>query len=122
MAFLWLFLFLRGLCAFAEGTDMKSYPSLFFNDEEMVYFYKNKKVPCSQNDLILLGILYYDKSSWSLWINDKIIHPDNVQELEGFHIEKVAPDEVEFSRLSDEGKEGENFTLQPYRGHSRKKN
>lgn len=114
MIFLCFLIFLRSLCAFAEDADRKSYPSLFFKDEEIVHFYKNKKAPCSQNDLTLLAILYYDNNHWTLWINDKVIRPDNIQELGGVHIKKVSADEVELSKLSEKGEHLETVTLQPY--------
>ena len=114
MIFLCFLVFLGSLCAFAEDTDRKPYPSLFFKDEEIVHFYKNQKVPYSQNDLTLLAILYYDANHWTLWINDKIIRPDNIQELEGFHIKKVFPHKVELSKLSEEGEHLETITLRPY--------
>lgn len=114
MIFLCFLVFLRGLCAFAEDADRKSYSSLFFKDEEIAHFYKNEKAPYSQNDLTLLAILYYDATHWALWINDKVIRPDNVQELEGFHIEKVSLQEVTLTHPSPEGKELETLTLRPY--------
>lgn len=89
-----------------------TYPSLFFKDEEIARLHESNQETCEA--LSLSSILYYDESHWCLWINDKIIRPENAEELMEFQIEKVSPDEVEFSQRSAEGKISEIFTLRPY--------
>lgn len=109
MAFLWVLALFKNVCAFGAAH---TYPSLFFKDEEVARLHESNQETCGA--LSLSAILYYDESHWSLWINDKIICPENAQEMEGFHIKKVSPHEVEFSHLSTEGEILETFTLRPY--------
>jgi|GEM_PF-3695226 len=112
MIFLCFLVFLRGLCAFAEDADTNLYPSLFFTDEEIARGHeKNQKTWGTPS---LSAILYHDEDHWAVWINDKIIRPDNVQEVEEFHIENVSLQDVIVSRPSPEGEGVETLTLRPY--------
>ncbi len=112
MGFLWVWIFFENACAFAEMMNAPPYPSLFFKDDEIARLHESNQETCGA--LSLSAILYYDENHWSAWINDKIIRPDNTQDLEGFHIEKISPDEVEFSQRSAEGEILETFSLRPY--------
>jgi len=115
MGFLYFLVFLcfyGNSFAFAEMANAHTYPSLFFDDEEIARLHESNQATCGT--LSLSAILYYDENHWCLWINDKVIRPENVEELMEFRIEKVSPDEVEFSQRSAEGEISETFILRPH--------
>lgn len=64
--------------------------SLFFSENEVKLIKEglvNTKTQ-SQN-LSLTSLIYYDDNHWSLWLNKKLFHPENIHELEGYELKKV---------------------------------
>lgn len=99
--------FISLLFLWGSGEPLFAHPSLFFTQEEIDSL-------SGQEDgfktLHLSAIVYLDKDHWSLWINDKVIRPQNKHALSGFKIEEVTPFEVKFSKTDS----SESFILKPY--------
>jgi hypothetical protein len=81
----------------SSSEILLAHPSLFFTQEEIDSLSTQDNEPEKLN---LSAIVYLDKDHWSLWINDKVIRPENRDELPGFTIEEVTPFEVRLSSPS----------------------
>lgn len=100
-------------------NNVCAYPSLFFTQDEMSLIQENRTFEDS-GKLLLLAIVYCDRHHWSLWINHKIIRPENSSEIEGFQIEEVKPFEVTFSWYPQDSKLKKTFTLRPHQAFIRR--
>lgn len=66
--------------------------SLFFSESEVVLIKENlTNSKASSQKLSLTSLIYYDDSHWSLWLNKKLFHSENIHELEGYELKKVTP-------------------------------
>lgn len=66
--------------------------SLFFSENEVALIKENlTDSKASSQNLSLTSLIYYNDSHWSLWLNKKLFHPDNIHELEGYDLKKVTP-------------------------------
>lgn len=64
--------------------------SLFFSESEVALIKENlTNSKASSQNLSLTSLIYYDESHWSLWLNKKLFHPENIHELEGYELKKV---------------------------------
>jgi len=64
--------------------------SLFFSENEIALIKENlADTKTSSQNLSLTSLIYYDDSHWSLWLNKKLFHPENIHELEGYELKKV---------------------------------
>jgi len=99
--------------AFVWKIELYAYPSLLLTQEEISSIQESQTCFKDSKRLFLQAIVYFDKDHWCLWINHKIIRPENRDELEDFHIESVEPFEVTFSWFPIDSKEQERFTLRP---------
>ena len=64
--------------------------SLFFSENEVALIKENlADTKASSQNLSLTSLIYYDDSHWSLWLNKKLFHPENIHELEGYELKKV---------------------------------
>ena len=72
--------------------------SLFFSENEIALIKENlvDSKAYSQN-LSLTSLIYYDDNHWSLWLNKKLFHPENIHELENYELKKVTPTGAHFS-------------------------
>ena len=94
--------------------------SLFFTEREVHLIHQNispqnelKKDISNSGDLYLSAIVYVDESHWSLCLNNRIIRSDGLHQIDGFHIEEVAPLKVKFSWLPPHSALPLSFTLHP---------
>lgn len=66
--------------------------SLFFSENEIALIKENlADTKASPQNLSLTSLIYYDDSHWSLWLNKKLFHPDNIHELKDYDLKKVTP-------------------------------
>ncbi|MDK3160045.1 hypothetical protein QPK87_26285 [Kamptonema cortianum] len=64
--------------------------SLFFSENEVALIKENlTNSKASSQNLSLTSLIYYDDSHWSLWLNKKLFHPENINELEDYELKKV---------------------------------
>lgn len=99
--------FLSFLFLWGSGEPLFAHPSLFFTQEEIQSLNNQGN---ELKKLNLSAIVYIDKNHWSLWINNKVIRPENRHDLSGVKIEEVTPFEVKFSKTDS----SESFILKPY--------
>jgi len=97
-----------------------AHPSLLFSEKEINLIHENfsgykelETETSNSGDLYLSGIIYVDTKNWSLLLNDRVIRPDNVDQLIEFHIERVTPQMIKCSWLSDNFLSLVKFTLRP---------
>lgn len=88
--------------------------SLFFKEEEISHIQEDKHDVLRCEEIKLFAILYTNDQHWSLWINDKVIRPENRHDLGEVCIKKVTPDEVTFSYTSSKDADVKTFTLRPH--------
>ena len=109
-----------------KGNILSAHPSLFFTKEEVNHIREcfSSKENSNLRDsgrLSLSALMYFDEGHWSLWVNDKIINPENSHEIKDFHLEKVTPREVEFSWTPPDSSTPIKFTLHPYQTYMARK-
>ena len=100
-----------------KGNILSAHPSLFFTNDEIGHIRKclaGKEVLGNMSQLFLSGIVFLDEEHWSLWVNNKIIRPENRHEIEGFYLEQVRPKGVKFSWIPSGTSNQILFTLHPY--------
>ncbi len=110
--------FLMSVFFFLWEDKLFSHPSLLFSESEVSSIRKNlsQSPPLSKNsdNLNLLAIVYFDENHWCVWVNHKIIRPENSHDIDGFRLEKVTPHEATFSWLPSESLTPKKFTLYPH--------
>ncbi len=107
-------LFAMTTSTLATTPNAVLHSSLFFQEEEIAHIHEDKRDALKFGEIKLFAILYTDDQHWSLWINDKMIHPENMHDLMGVRIKKVTPDEVTFSYISSKNAGVKTFTLRPH--------
>ena len=100
----------------SRSEALLAHPSLFFTQEEIDSLRGQEDNALEK--LNLSAIVYLDKDHWSLWINHKIIRPENRHDLSGFKIEDVTPFEVKFSSTDPLISPPSFFTLRPHQSRS----
>ena len=71
--------------------------SLFFSESEMALIKENlTNPPVDRQSLSLTSLIYYDDNHWSLWLNNKLFRPENVDELDDYELEKITPGGAHF--------------------------
>ena len=84
--------------------------SLFFSQTELKMLSNHLKAPGEiSKNLSLNSLLYLDDTHWSLWINQKLFHPQNIHDLENYELKKVTPQGAHFFCSLDQ----KSFILKP---------
>jgi len=113
---------LLSLFLLLKGNMLSAYPSLLLTEEEVNHIREslsgrekgNLEESFKGKNLYLSAIIYVDESNWSLWLNNKIIRPETLSDIDGFHLEKVTPQGAKFSWTPPDTVIPATFTLHPY--------
>jgi hypothetical protein len=89
-------------------------PSLFFTKDEINLIHSvNKRTTEISETLHLSAIIYLNQDHWSLWLNNKLIRPQQPLNIKGLQVEQVTPHHVRFVWHSPASSEDLKFTLRP---------
>ncbi len=111
-------LFIFNALTLFRGEGLCEYPSLLSTEQEITSICKNrfeKKQECSREfgKLHLKALVYFDKDHWTLWINNKIIRPENSHAIKGFCLENITFRNATFSWVVPPSLIPKKFTLNP---------
>ena len=105
---------------FLSPRPLGSYPSLLLTEHEIHLIHQHlspennlHNKDSNSSDFSLSGIVYVDATHWSLWLNKRMIRPDNLHQIKGVNIEKVTPLMVKFSWFPPHSTLPILFTLRP---------
>lgn len=90
-----------------------AHPSLFFKDQEVNHKNNNLEHTSNSENLKLRAILFLSDHQWSIWVENFVIHPENMDDITEFQIEKVTESSVTLSKREQEGEMIKSVTLSP---------
>jgi len=114
---------------FFSPYPLGSYPSLLLTEHEIRLIHQHLSLEnnlqhndSNPSNFSLSGIIYVDEHHWSLWLNKRMIRPDNLDQIKGVRIEKVTPLLVKFSWVPPRSTIPTPFTLRPNQTYLGKEN